>query len=180
MLGLLLALQYECIDKFYMPGITYEYGGDCPDDVACSKRLSGDVIAGIVIACVVVVGVAVFYICYFLVCKKSKKSQTPVQVMAPSRGSDNWNSRLFTEYVLTFLESVLARLSQRANRFSRTHDRLWYILTNVGRTKIQPHAAGDMHSSGRASTPFVKVIVPSSLAFLNSYRWKETGNEVHR
>ena len=84
MLGLLLALQYECIDKFYMPGITYEYGGDCPDDVACSKRLSGDVIAGIVIACVVVVGVAVFYICYFLVCKKSccsKKSSSPVHHM---------------------------------------------------------------------------------------------------
>ena len=84
-LGLLLALQYECIDKFYMPDITYEYGRDCPDDVACSKRLSGDVIA-------CVVGVVVFCICYFPVCKKRKRSQAPVRVMAPSRASDNWSS----------------------------------------------------------------------------------------
>ena len=180
MFGLLLALQYECTDKFYMPGMTYEYGGDCPDDVACSKRdakdavrdrdeeyfddveitgkyaqcavgnspeecdalckepctmadisvehkytviqhgsrysmnylyycprgkqrygedsddsaggsrkLSAGAIAGIVVTCIVVV---IFCICYFLVCKKRKSSQAPVQVMAPSRASDNWNS----------------------------------------------------------------------------------------
>ena len=44
MLSLLFALQYKCIDTFYMGNMKYEYGGICPDDVACSKRDAKDAV----------------------------------------------------------------------------------------------------------------------------------------
>lgn len=44
MLSLLFALQYKCIDTFYIYNMKYEYGGICPDDVACSKRDAKDAV----------------------------------------------------------------------------------------------------------------------------------------
>ena len=84
--------QYSMSYVYYCPRGKQLYGDDSDDSAGGSRKLSAGAIASIVIACVVVVGVAVFCICYFLVCKKRKSSQAPVQVMAPSRASDNWSS----------------------------------------------------------------------------------------
>lgn len=37
MLSLLFTLQYKCTAKFGVSGAKVEKGGDCPDEVACSK-----------------------------------------------------------------------------------------------------------------------------------------------
>lgn len=41
MLNLLVTLEYKCLATMNMGGIKMKLGGDCPDNVACTK-VSGD------------------------------------------------------------------------------------------------------------------------------------------
>lgn len=43
MLSLLLALEYDCHSTMKYDGHEYNTGGDCPEDVACSKMSYDDI-----------------------------------------------------------------------------------------------------------------------------------------